>query len=100
MPFSPHCNWLQLQKDCDRFRNSLRSHVFFSNKEETSNNNFRNYNEVNNPPKKKSNWSALKTNSPELQTFLTFAERDLFSNTKPNYVKDNLSEGERSSFKN
>ena len=43
---------------------------------------------------------TLKTNAPEFQTFLTSVERDLFNNTKPNDVKDNLSEEERSSLKN
>ena len=70
------------------------SHVFFSNKENTSNNNFTNNNEVNNPPKKKSNWSPRKTNSPEL-------EKEIYSVIlKPNGVKDNLSEEERSALKN
>ena len=100
VPVPPHYNWLQLQKDIDRFRNSLRSRVIFSKKDQTSNSNFRNNNEVNNPPKKKSNWSALKPNSTELQTFLTSVERDLFSNTSPNDVKDNLSEEEKRSLKN
>ena len=68
--------------------------------EETSNKNFRNNNGVNNSPKKKPNCSAPKTNSPELETFLTSVERDLFSNTKPNDVKDKLSEEQRSTLKN
>ena len=100
VPDPPHYNWLQLQKDFDRFRNSLRSRVFFSNKEEISNNNFRNANGGNNPSKNKSYWSAPKTNSPELETFLTSVKRDLICNTKPNVVKDNLSEEERSALKN
>ena len=66
-----HYIWLQLQKDFDRFRNKLRNTVFFANKEENSNNNFRNNNEVNNPLKKKSNWSAPKSSLPEFETFLT-----------------------------
>ena len=94
MPVLPHCNWLQLQKDFDRIRNSLRNRVFFSNKVETGNN------EVNNPSKQKSNWSAPKTILPELQASITSAERDFFSNTKPNDVKDNLSEEERNALKN
>lgn len=100
MPFPPHYNWLQLQKYFDRFRKSLRSRFFFSNKEDSSNNNFRNNNEVNYPQKKKSNWLALKIDSPELQIFLTSLEKYLFSNTKANDVKDNFSEEERSSLKN
>ena len=43
---------------------------------------------------------TLKTNAHELQTFLTSAERDLFSNTKLNDVKDNISKEKRSSLKN
>ena len=72
----PHYNWLQLQEDFDKFRNSLRSCVFCANKEQNSNNNFRNNNDVNNPLKKKSSWSAPKTNSSELDIFLTFVARD------------------------
>ena len=83
VPVPPHYNWLQLQKDFVKFRNSLRSRVFFTNIEQISNNNFRNNNGVKNIPKKKSYCSAPKTNSPELETFLTSAERDLFCNTKP-----------------
>ena len=100
MPVPPHYNWLPLQKDFDRFRKSLRSRVFFSNKGESISNNFRNDNEVNNLQKNKSNWSVAKTNSPELQAFLTSVERDLFGNTRMNDVKDNLSEEERSTLKN
>ena len=71
MAVPSHYIWLQLQKDFNRFRNKLRSTVFFANKEENSNNNFRNNNEVNNPLKKKSNWSAPKSSLPEFETFLT-----------------------------
>ena len=42
---------------------------FFASKEENSNNNFKDNSGINNPPKKKSNWSAPKTNSSELETF-------------------------------
>ena len=88
VPFPPHYSQLQLQKDFDKFRNNLRSRVFFAKKEQNSNNNFRNNNEVNNQPKKKSNWSSPKANSPELETFLISVERNLFCNTKGNDVKD------------
>ena len=100
MPVPPHYNWLMIQTDFDRFRNSLRSHYFLSTKEEISNSNVRNNNEVNNPSTQISNWSASKTNSPELQAFLTSAERDLFSYNKLNDVKYNLSEIEISNLKN
>ena len=100
MPVPPHYNWLMIQTDFDRFRNSLRSHYFLSTKEEISNSNVRNNNEVNNPSTQISNWSASKTNSPELQAFFTSAERDLFSYNKLNDVKYNLSEIEISNLKN
>ena len=61
--------------------------------EQNSNNNFRNNNRVNNPPKRKSNSLAPKTN-------LTSAEKKLFRNTKPNDVKYNLSKEEKSALKN
>ena len=60
VPVPPHYNWLKLKKDFDRFSHSLRSRVFFANKEQNSNNNLRNNNGVNNPPKTKSNWSEPK----------------------------------------
>ena len=100
MPLPPRYNWLQSQKDFDKFRNSLRSRVFFANKEQNSNCNFRNNLEVNNSPKKKSNWLAPRINSRGLDTFLTSVKRDLFCSTKPNDVKDNLSKEERSALKN
>ena len=43
---------------------------------------------------------APKTNSYELETFLTSVEINLFCNTKPNDVKDNVSKEERSALKN
>ena len=70
------------------------------NKIVTINNNFKNKNGVNNTPEKKSNWLAAKTFSLELETFSTSVEKDLFCNTKPNNVKDNLSEEERSALIN
>ena len=100
MAVPAHDNWLQLQKVFDSFRNGLRSYVFFGNKEQNSSNNFRNNNGVNNPPKKKCNWSAPKKNSLELEAFLTTLERNIFCNTKPNDVKDDLSEEKRSALKN
>ena len=90
-------HWLQSQKDFDKFRNSLRTRVFFANKEQNSNNNFRNNIEVNNSPKKKSNWLAPRINSCELDTFLISVKRDLFCSTKPN---GNFSKEERSALKN
>ena len=41
-----------------------------------------------------------KKNSLELEAFLTTLERNIFCNTKPNDVKDDLSEEKRSALKN
>ena len=43
---------------------------------------------------------APKTNLPELETFLNSFERDLFCNTKPSDVKDNLFDKGRKALKN
>ena len=40
------------------------------------------------PHKKPSTWRALKTNSAELETFLSTIEKELFINIKQNYVKE------------
>ena len=50
------------------------------------------------PPQKPSTWRAPKTNSAELETFLSTVEKELFINIKRNYVKDNLTEDERKSL--
>ena len=94
-PVPPHYNWLQLKKDFDRFSHSLRSRVFFANKEQNSNNNLRNNNGVKNE-KRNLIGQNQKTNSPKLDTFVTSFEIDLFCNTKPTDVKDNLFEEEKS----
>ena len=49
--------------------------------------------------KKRSYWLLPKANLPELETFLTSIERALFCSTKPNDVKYNLSEEEKSASK-
>ena len=40
-------------------------------------------------------WRSPKPNCPELETFLTLAEKDLFQNTTVDNVKDNLTPMER-----
>ena len=42
------------------------------------------------PPKKPSTCRAPKTNSAELETFLSTVEKELFINIKRNYVEENL----------
>ena len=50
------------------------------------------------PPKKTFKWRAPKTNSAELENFLSAVKKELFINIKWNYVKDNLTKDERRSF--
>ena len=54
---------------------------------------------VEGPPKpleiSKTKWRSPKPNCPELETFLTLAEKDLFQNTTVDNVKDNLTPMER-----
>ena len=45
-----------------------------------------------------STWRAPKTNSAELETFLSTVEKELFINIKRNYVKYNLTKDERRSL--
>ena len=45
-----------------------------------------------------STWRAPKTNSAELETFLSTVEKELFIKIKRNYVKCNLTKDERRSL--
>ena len=96
VPTQKHVDWLQIQKDFDRFKNTIRCKMFFASQVEnvshnTSPDTFQ-------PPKKPSSWRAPKSKVPEVETFISCVEKDLFSSTnvKPSY--DNLSRLERSSL--
>ena len=94
VPLPESYDYLQLQKDYDRFRNSMRAEVFFSKKEpqakvQTS--------ELD-PPKPKSKWKPPRCSIPEVETFLNKVEKDLFSNTKRKRVKDNITVEERTAL--
>ena len=97
IPIPDSYDWLQLQKDFDRFRNRVRSTVFFSSKPQTE----RVCNDVTGiqPPRAPSSWKAPKAAIPEVETFLSSVERDLFSSTKRRVVTDNLKPEERSALK-
>ena len=49
-------------------------------------------------PKIPSTWRGPKTNSAELETFLSTVEKELFIKIKRNYVKYNLTKDERRSL--
>ena len=50
------------------------------------------------PPKKPSTWRAPKTNSAELETFLSTVEKEILINVERNYVKYNPTKDERRSL--
>ena len=68
----------------------MRTRFLFLNKESFSEK------EKHAPPiKKASKWRLPKTNSHQLETFLSLVEKDLFAETLKKNVKDNLSKDER-----
>ena len=77
VPVPSSYNCLQLEKIFDAFRNGLWARYLFRYK----NNNYM-CNVYGPPIKNCSNWRSPKTNYPELETFLTSVEKDLFQNTK------------------
>ena len=85
VPVPPHYNWLELQKNFDLFRNRMRNRFLFSNKESS-------YEKDKHAPpiKKASKWRPSKTNSHQLETFLSLVEKDLFEEMLKKNVKDNL----------
>ena len=90
VPVPPHYNWLELQKNFDLFRNRMRTRFLFSNKESS-------YEKDKHAPpiKKASKWRPSKTNSHQLETFLSLVEKDLFEEILKKNVKDNLLRDER-----
>ena len=86
----PSYNWLQVQINFDSFRNRIRVCYLFKDKNSNYTPNVEGL-----PTKKSLKWRSPKTNCPELETFLTSAEKDLFQNTKVDKAKDNLTRTER-----
>ena len=105
IPTSLYVDWLQLQKDFNTFSNRVRARFIFRSSQSNSNN-INNTNSKNNsmsinqPPRKKPNWKAAKTTSPELETFLSNVERSLFGDISRKAVSENLSKGEKDSLWN
>ena len=93
IPTPMNYDWLQLQKDFDRFKNRMRARYMFSKNDIPVDNN-----SIPPPPKPPSSWTAPKTNSPELETFLSNVERALFKDTSRRKVRENLTNAERKSL--
>ena len=92
IPIPTSYDWLQLQKDFDRFRNTMRARVFFFSKTEPKPEVIRSPLD---PPRPKSKWRPPRCSISEVETFLNRIETDLFSYTKRKRVDDNLTQGER-----
>jgi len=73
VPTPEHYDWFTLQRDFDAFRNRIRARFIFAN-EGNVNNIDQTHDNVPKPPKKPSNWTAPKTSSPEIETFLANIE--------------------------
>ena len=98
VPTPDSFDWLQLEKDFDRFRNRIRASVFFFDKSSTPAARTSDVTGIQ-PPKTPSSWNAPKAKLPEVETFLSNVERDLFATTKRRKVEDNLSLEERAALK-
>jgi len=92
VPTPEYFDWLQLQKDFDAFRNRVRARYIFQNKEPY-------VRPKDQPPSKRSNWSAPKTSSSELETFLSSVERSLFQDCSRKIVSNNLTKEQRNAMK-
>ena len=92
VPVPREFDWLQLQKDFDKFANRIRTKLFFS---DNTDNNIIPNEELMCAPRKPSKWKAPKSSIPEVETYLSSTERDLFCESKAKKVKDNLSNDER-----
>ena len=96
VPTPLNYDWLQLQKDFDVFKSRLRAQYIFKESEQI---NIRTDLSLP-PPPKKSTWVVPKTTSPQLETVISNAEKELFADTSYKRVKDNLTKGERDSLNN
>ena len=94
VPAPINYDWTQLQLDYDTFASRMRTRYMFRGKSSPP----RNDSPIPCPPKKPSMRRAPKTNSAELETFLSTVEKKIFIDMKQNYVKDNLTKDERRSL--
>ena len=93
IPTPMTADWNQLHLDLERFCNDIRKCIFFANSQPTPEI------QIDDAPKKPSNWKAPKSNIPEAEIFLKQIERDLFSDVRPKKVNSNLTRDERNALK-
>ena len=94
-------DWRQLQIDFDKFKNTLRK-ISFSSINEAGSSTNKNTTlplTIDNPPRKQSLWIPPKSNSNEIETFISLVEKDLFQDTSRKRIPSNLSEDEKKALK-
>ena len=94
LPTPINYDWAQPQLDFDTFASRTRARYMFRGKIFPP----RNGSSMPCSLKIPSTWRAPKTNSAELETFLSTVEKELFIKIKRNYVKCNLTKDERRSL--
>ena len=94
LPTPTHYDWAHSQLDFDTFASRKRARYMFRGKSFPP----RNGSSMPCSLKIPSTWRAPKTNSAELETFLSTVEKELFIKIKRNYVKCNLTKDERRSL--
>ena len=101
IPKPNYFGWRQLQIDFDKFENTLRKISFFSTIEAGSNANKNTTLSlaIDNPWLKQSLWIPPKSNSNEIETFISLVEKDLFQDTSRKRIPSNLSQDEKKALK-
>ena len=97
VPTPSSFNWLQILKDFDNFKHRLRSIAFYHDKNKSSSNsNFNGSSDIK-PPYvcKPISKVAPQSKFPELETFLSNIEKDIFENTNRRNVKSNITKEEQ-----
>ena len=97
IPKPNYFGWRQLQIDFDKFENTLRKISFFSTIEAGSNANKNTTLSlaIDNPWLKQSLWIPPKSNSNEIETFISLVEKDLFQDTSRKRIPSNFSQDEK-----
>ena len=94
VPIPSSVNWLQILKDFDIFKHKIRCKAYYLDKVQQPSSNLDSHIQ---PPfiKKDIKNIAPKSKYPEVETFLSKLEQDIFTNTNRKSVKQNLSSAER-----
>jgi hypothetical protein len=99
IPTPQNVDWLDIQRDFDNFSNRVRylANDFDPEADPSQANNI--LPPYNGPPVKRNFSRQAKSTIPAVEAFLNAVQRDIFSNTKRIYAKDNLPRDERDALK-